>query len=85
MDPLPLPPTKGLPFKINTYDDVDEPRLVTYFQPTLAGQCMVEIFKLINDDIKGMHEMQTLSSALRDQLAAIDKKSNFLLSIIFKV
>lgn len=26
MDPLPLPPTKGLPFKINTYDDVDEPR-----------------------------------------------------------
>jgi len=26
MEPLPLPPTKGLPFKINTYDDVDEPR-----------------------------------------------------------
>ena len=23
--PLPLPPTKGLPFKINTYQDVDEP------------------------------------------------------------
>jgi hypothetical protein len=23
--PLPLPPTKGLPFKINTYKDVDEP------------------------------------------------------------
>jgi hypothetical protein len=26
MSPLPLPPQSKLPFKINTYDDVDEPR-----------------------------------------------------------
>ena len=40
MDPLPLPPTKGLPFKINTYDDVDEPRYKHISSPRWLGNAM---------------------------------------------
>lgn len=44
MSPLPLPPQSKLPFKINTYDDVDEPRFDAKLHLNLELPDYVRVF-----------------------------------------
>lgn len=71
--PLPLPPTKGLPFKINTYDDVDEPR----FDPLIHLKLEMPQYVRVLPDFK---EMKKTPAFIDD-----DNGSRFAYSAPFQV
>ncbi len=72
-EPIPLPPTKGgFPFKINTYDDVDEP----IFNPKIHLQLEEPAYVRTLDDFKKVASCPKVTD---------NKGSNFAYSSSFRV